>query len=157
MSGEFVMMQSRWPQYEDGGVLEHEAARAVMLERARALSTSDATRLYGDWYWHFSEHWSEVEELVGEEYDERVAAIVRDRLVAAVEAICAGGLHADCTLALFAGEALVLTGAMSVGEAWVSTRGVSYGEAPTAVYDDVLLVAESGICEAPVVRSGAVG
>ena len=145
MSGEFVMVQSRWPQYEDGGLLEHEAARTVMLERARALSARDAIRLYEDWHSQFCEHWADVEELAEEEYDEAVAAIVRDRLVAAVEAICAGGLHAACTLAQFAGEALVLTG------------GICYGEAPTTVYDDVLLVGESGICEAPVVRSCTVG
>lgn len=143
MSGEYLMAQSRWPQYEDGSWLTYEEAHAVLLERARALRTRDACRIYDDCYAQFCDHWEEVDGLAEEEYDEGVAKIARDRLVAAVEAICAGGLHNEAVLAQFAGEA------------WLLTGGISYGDAPTAVYDDVILLAESGIGEAPVVRSGA--
>ena len=145
MGAELLLMQSRWPQYTDGEWLGEDEARIVLVERARALSSEQALSLHDDWRSAFCEHEGEVEELDEAQYEARVTEIVRDRLVRAVETICGEGLDGEIQLSNFAGEA------------WLLTGGMSYGDYPTECYEDVGLVGDSGIAEAPVARAGKAG
>ena len=142
MSACLLLVRSRWPQYEDGEWLKADEARAVLVERARALPEAAAFELFDGQDDSFEEQRDELDAILNAKvWEQRVPEIVRERLVRAVETICGEDLAAEMDLMDFDGKA------------WLLTGGMSYGDYPTECYRDVGLVGDSLIAEAPVARA----
>jgi len=137
VGADLLLARSRWPQYEDGELLDVEVARAVLHERCCTLGDEELVELYNG---TVSAYGDEDDIDTSDMGPAQVAETARRRLHAAIDEVTDEGSWQELASMSFDGKE------------WVLTGGMSWGDPPTEIFAHVCIVGDSRICEAPVSR-----
>lgn len=138
MGADLLLARSRWPQHDNGELLELDVARVVLHERCNTLGVGELVELYDG---TVSVYGAEDDIDTADMSSAELAEMTRRCLHAAIDAVTDEGSWRELVSLSFDGKE------------WVLTGGMSWGDVPTEIFGDVCILGDSGICAAPVVRT----